>query len=86
MGSGTWVAVLGVTLSAVLTVGGWVVSHLLTRIRTMEALVETKNGVIETKNETIADLKEQRNDLKVSAEIQDRVFKVLAQLPPGKEQ
>lgn len=76
MNASTWVAVLGVALSAALTVGGWVVGHLLTRLRTADELVSTMR-------DTIADLKGQRDRLQITAEIQDRFFSsVPKQLPP----
>lgn len=74
MNAGNWIALLGTLLGAVLTVAGWGLGHLLTRLRTMEELVSTQR-------DTIADLKDQRNQLRISAEIQDRFFSVVPKTP-----
>lgn len=70
MTAANWIAVLGALLGCVLTVSGWVVGHMLTRLRTQEELIATQR-------ETIADLKAQRDRLQVTAEIQDRFFSVV---------
>jgi len=76
MNAGNWIALLGTLLGAALTVAGWSIGHLLTRLRTMEELVSTQR-------DTIADLKDQRNRLRISAEIQDRFFSVVPKSPSG---
>lgn len=76
MSPGNWIALLGTLLGAVLTIAGWVVGHLLSRMRTMEELVSTQR-------DTIADLKDQRNQLRISAEIQDRFFALVPKTPPA---
>jgi hypothetical protein len=76
MNAGSWIALLGALLGAVLTVAGWAVGHLLTRLRTLEELVSTQRDII-------ADLKDQRNGLRITAEIQDRFFSVVPKLPSG---
>lgn len=76
MNAGNWIALLGTLLGAVLTIAGWSVGHLLTRLRTMEELVSTQR-------DTIADLKDQRNQLRISAEIQDRFFSVVPKTSSG---
>lgn len=76
MNAGNWIALLGTLLGAVLTIAGWTVGHLLTRLRSMEELVSTQR-------DTIADLKDQRNQLRISAEIQDRFFSVVPKTPNG---
>lgn len=76
MNAGNWIALLGTLLGAVLTIAGWSVGHLLTRLRTMDELVSTQR-------DTIADLKDQRNQLRISAEIQDRFFSVVPKTPAG---
>jgi hypothetical protein len=74
--AGNWVAVLGIALTAALTVGGWVVSHLLGRLSTADALVDTKQ-------QTIDELKRQILRLEVTAELTDKFLIVLPKAPPG---
>lgn len=70
-----WITILAVLLTAALTIGGWVITHLLTRLRTLEELVSTQR-------DTIDDLKDQRNRLQITAEIQDRFFSVVPKILP----
>lgn len=70
----TWVA--GVIVGLLGTVGGWTIAHLLTRLRTADALVDTKQ-------ETIEDLRRQVQRLEITAELTDKFLRVLPQPLPG---
>lgn len=77
MDAGNWVTVLGIALGAVLTISGWVVSHLLGRLTTADALVDTKQ-------QTIDELKRQIMKLEVTAELTDKFLTTLPKgSPPG---
>lgn len=75
MNPANWIALLGIALAAVTTITGWVIGHLLTRLRTQDELISTQR-------DTIADLKAQRDRLQVTAEIQDRFFAVVPKQRP----
>lgn len=67
MNPGNWIALLAVVSSILLTVGGWSVGHLLTRLRAADTLVATQRDIID-------DLKRQVFQLNVTAEITAKFF------------
>jgi hypothetical protein len=69
--AGNWISLLTVVITLVTTIGGWSVGHLLTRLRTADALVSTQR-------DTIEDLRRQVQRLEITAELTD---KFLTQLP-----
>lgn len=77
MNAGNWIAVLAVVTTIVLTVGGWSVGHLLTRLRTADALVSTQR-------DTIEDLRRQVQRLEITAELTDKFLTQLPRTATGK--
>ncbi len=73
MNAGNVIALLSILTVVVLTVSGWVVGHLMTRLRTADQLVATQR-------DTIEDLKRQNQRLEITAELTDRFL--TATMPP----
>lgn len=67
MNPGNWIALLAVVSSILLTVGGWSIGHLLTRLRAADTLVATQR-------DTIDELKRQVFELSITAKITAQFF------------
>jgi hypothetical protein len=76
--AGNWIALLAVVASILLTVGGWSVGHLLTRLRAADTLVATQRDIID-------DLKRQVFQLAITAEITAKFFDQLPRQPTNRE-